>query len=83
MDTTLRQIGNSLGLVIPKAVRDSLGLAAGQRVSIEEVPEGLLIRSRPRRYRLEELIAMTEPDAGLPDDVRPWLDAPARGREVW
>jgi antitoxin ChpS len=84
METTLRNFGNSVGLVIPKILRDALRLVAGQHVILEQTEQGLLIRSpTTRRYSLEELVAQC--DANAPDlvDQDAWNNAPAVGREVW
>jgi antitoxin component of MazEF toxin-antitoxin module len=83
METTLRNFGNSIGLVIPKPVRDSLRLSAGQTVTLEQTEQGLLVKPRPPKYTLEELLAQCDPSAPMPEDIAEWLDAPAAGREVW
>ena len=41
---TLRRIGNSVGLTIPKDVLDSVGLEEKSTVRLVETPDGLLIR---------------------------------------
>lgn len=56
----IRDIGNSLGVIIPKPFSDSLGLRAGKEVSIE-MKEGTLI-IKPLRYTLEELVAQMTPE---------------------
>ena len=57
METVLRNFGNSVGLVIPKPVRDALRLQAGQTVHLETSGQGLLIRPTARKYSLDELLA--------------------------
>lgn len=42
-ETTIRRIGNSSGLTIPKDLLDRNHLAEGDRVHIVETEEGLLI----------------------------------------
>ncbi len=84
METTLRNFGNSVGLVIPKLVRESLHLSAGQTVTLEQTEDGLLIKKpSARKYRLEELLAQCDPNAPVPDDVAAWQATPAVGRETW
>lgn len=46
MTTTLKRIGGSLAVIIPKALAE--GMAAGDRLELTEKPEGILL-SRPRR----------------------------------
>ncbi len=41
MNVTIRKIGNSEGVIIPKEVLDRLGLKAGDELSLEEVDNGM------------------------------------------
>ncbi len=45
MNITIRKIGNSEGIIIPKEVLDRLGLKAGDVVELTENQDGLLLRS--------------------------------------
>ena len=83
METVLRNFGNSIGLVIPKSVRESLHLSAGQSVILEQTAEGLLVRPRTKKYSLDELLAQCDAKAPLPKEVKEWLDSPPTGSEVW
>jgi putative addiction module antidote len=42
-ETAIRPFGNSAGVVIPKEMLDALALAKGDRVSIQETADGILI----------------------------------------
>jgi putative addiction module antidote len=42
-ETIIRPFGNSAGVTIPKAMLDTLGLAKGDKVSIQETADGILI----------------------------------------
>ena len=83
METVLRNFGNSVGLVIPKPVRESLHLSAGQSVILEQTAEGLLVRPRTKKYSLDELLAQCDAKAPLTKEASEWLDAPAVGNEIW
>lgn len=84
METTLKRFGNSVGLVIPKGLREALGLDAGQTVTLEQSVDGLLLRrAGRRRYTLDELLAQCDPTASVPAAVTEWDDAPTVGREKW
>lgn len=61
----IRDIGNSLGIIIPKPYSDSLGLKSGKEVTIE-MKEGMLI-IKPRKYTLEELVAQMTPENATPE----------------
>ena len=41
MNVTIRKIGNSEGVIIPKEVLDRLGLKAGDELSLHEVDNGM------------------------------------------
>ncbi|CAN7162033.1 AbrB/MazE/SpoVT family DNA-binding domain-containing protein [Pararhizobium sp. LjRoot255] len=41
MNVTIRRIGNSEGVIIPKEVLDRLGLKAGDQLSLQEVDTGI------------------------------------------
>ncbi len=83
METVLRNFGNSVGLVIPKPVRDAMHLQAGQTVQLEASDNGLLIRTMARKYTLDELLAQCDPKAPMPKDLADWQQTPPLGREVW
>lgn len=81
--STLRNVGGSVMMTVPKPILEELGLQANTKVEIT-VEGGRLIavpRTRPK-YTLEELIAQCELDAPLTDEDREWLNDPPVGREV-
>jgi putative addiction module antidote len=43
MNTTIRKIGNSEGVILPKEVLDHLGLKAGDQLEIIETGKGLAL----------------------------------------
>ena len=83
METVLRNFGNSVGLVIPKQVREALHMQAGQTVQLETSAQGLLIRPA-HKYTLDALLAQCDASApALEDQLAAWNDAPPVGREAW
>lgn len=85
MESTLKVFGNSIGLVIPKLLRESNAFFAGQKVEIQQMEDGILIRasSKRKRYSLDELLAQCDTQATRTDDVREWEESGAVGREEW
>ena len=80
MITKIQKWGNSLGLRIPKSFAKEAHVEAGGRVDLSVQKGTLLIRPvRPRRYRLETLLAEITPE-NLHDEVP---TGKAKGREVW
>ncbi len=61
----IRDIGNSLGVIIPKPYADSLSLKAGKEVTIEMERGSLIIK--PCQYSLEDLVAQMNPDNTMPE----------------
>lgn len=83
VETNLRNFGNSVGLVIPKPVREALRLHAGQTVMIEQTAQGgLLVSPCRKKYLLEDLLAQCDADAPMPQEVADWESMPPVGEEV-
>ena len=81
--STLRNVGGSVMMAIPKPFLETLGLAANSKVEVT-IEDGRLItipRARPK-YTLEELIAQCDLDAPLSPEDEEWLNDPPVGREV-
>ena len=81
----LRKVGGSVMLAIPPAILEALSLAEGAGVELAVEGEALVVRSRRRRYSLDELIAEEQAargeraDAEAPDT---WTSDPPAGREL-
>ncbi|MEI6028891.1 MAG: AbrB/MazE/SpoVT family DNA-binding domain-containing protein [Betaproteobacteria bacterium] len=82
--TSLRKVGGSVMLTIPRTLLDQLELEAGARVDLA-VSEGRLVvePARKPRYTLAELLAASDYAGVTPsDEDRAWIDAPSKGREI-
>ena len=44
MNTTIRKIGNSEGLILPKEILDRLNLKAGDQLEIVETSQGITLK---------------------------------------
>lgn len=78
---TLRAVGGSVSVTLPRQMLRTLGLAAGASVAVT-LEGGRLVLSPARpRYSLDELLAGMKP--GDMPTVPGWDDAPPVGREVW
>jgi antitoxin ChpS len=80
---TLRAVGGSVMMAVPKRILDLVQLQAGSQVNID-VQHGQLIISpiRKKRYTLAELVAQCDPSLPLSKEEQEWLDAPAVGLEA-
>jgi antitoxin MazE len=63
---------------LPKSVTESLGLAEGSEVGVEQ-RHGELVLKPVHRYRLDELLAEVRPSQ-IHDEV---ATGAARGKEAW
>lgn len=80
--SSLRAVGGSVMLAIPKAVLTSLNLSPNTKVDLS-IENGRLIvepRARPR-YTLSELVAQCDLDAPHDDTLRDWHESSSEGRE--
>jgi antitoxin ChpS len=83
LTTTLRTVGGSVMMTIPKAVLDVLGLAVNDKVVLQVDAGRLLVEARPRpKYALAELIAQCDTSAEASDELRGWDAAEPVGREA-
>jgi len=81
--STLRTVGGSVMMAIPKAFLDGLGLTAKSKVTLSLESGRLIVEPRRKpSYTLAELIAQC--DANTPPSVeeQAWQDSPPAGREV-
>jgi len=80
---TLRAVGGSVVMAIPKRILDLVHLQAGSRVDID-VRQGqlIVIPRRKKRYTLTELLAQCDSAAPLTAEEREWLDAPPLGSKT-
>lgn len=83
MELVLRKYGNSTVAVLPPAVLKSLGLSAGQRMSLVTTDQGQIVLARKYTYVLSDLIAQCDPNALPPADLALWDTAKPAGQEVW
>ena len=86
MQTSLRKMGNSTGMIIPKAILDELGLASGAKVDLR-VENGTVIAEPVRRKVREgwEEDARRIGAEGLTPEEKEWLefDEPVDGDWEW
>ncbi len=79
---TLRTVGGSVVMAIPKRLLELVDLQAGSQVEID-VQQGRLIvvPQHRKRYKLSELLAQCDPTLPIQADEQDWIDAPAVGLE--
>lgn len=81
---TLRTVGGSVMVAIPKAILEVLGLSANEKVGLSVADGRLVVEPTPRpRYSLADLVAQCDPAAPISDDEREWMATKPVGNEVW
>ena len=82
--STLRNVGGSVMLAIPKTLLEALGLSANAKVALSVDQGRLVIEPRPRpKYTLAELLAECDPAAPESPDEKEWEELRPVGREAW
>lgn len=80
---TLRTVGGSVVMAIPKHLLELVHLQADSQVDID-VQQGRLIvvPRKKKRFKLADLLAQCNPVLPITSEEHEWLDAPAVGLEV-
>ena len=84
IQSTLRRMGNSTGMILPKPILDQLGLASGAKVELR-VEDGEVI-ARPAKRKVREgweEAAKRIGAEGLTDEEKDWLDMPSDFDAEW
>lgn len=83
MEVVLKKSGNSTVVVLPSAVLNDLGLAAGQEMTLTTTDQGSIVLARKKKYSLDDLIAQCDPKAPVSADLDLWGSGKPAGQEVW
>ncbi len=80
---TLRTVGGSVIMAIPKQLLALVNLQAGAQVNVTE-EDGRLVVSpqRKKHHKLADLLAQCDASLPLTADEQTWLDAPSVGLEA-
>jgi antitoxin ChpS len=79
---TLRSVGGSVVMAIPKRILDLVHLQSGSQVNIDVQNGKLIVEPKKRpRYTLAELMAQCDLSQPMSAEEREWLDTPAIGAE--
>jgi antitoxin ChpS len=83
MQTTLRTVGGSIAMTIPKSIVQELNLKADAKVDLTVEDGKLVVRTNNRpKYKLADLLAQCDPNAERTPEELEWLDAPLIGNEI-
>lgn len=81
---TLRPLGGSVVMAVPKQILTMLHLSAGSEVEIKVENDRLIVQAKTSpRYTLAELLAQcNDENMIITDEDRTWLDASPVGKEA-
>jgi antitoxin ChpS len=83
--TNFRRFGSSLGLTIPKALREDMGFYEGQTVLLQCQEDGLMVipqTKSKKTFTLSELVGQCDLSAPMPSDLVDWQNMPPAGQEI-
>jgi len=70
MESAIRKLGNSAGIVVPVALLRSLQLKVGQAIDLSVEDGRLIVTAKThKRYTAAELNAQCDPHAPMPETV--------------
>jgi antitoxin ChpS len=79
---TLRSVGGSVVMAIPKRILDLVHLQSGSRVNIDVQNGKLIVEPKKKpRYTLAELMAQCDLSQSMSAEEREWFDTPTVGAE--
>lgn len=82
VETTLRNWGNSQGVVIPKSICEEARAAIGDRFIMEYDGSAIILRPDRRAYRRTKVTTIEELFAGWDGPYEPPEDYPFNGNEI-
>ncbi len=82
-DATLRAVGGSIMVAIPKPMLDGLGLRANEKVTLHVDGKRLVLEPRLKpKYKLAELLGQCDLEAPTHPDVKLWDALEPEGQEI-
>ncbi len=84
METSLRNIGNSKGAVIPAQLLKELDIHLGDKLDAKAENGSLVItpKSIKPKYTLDQLLAKCDESAPIPEELTEWDNSPSVGNEL-
>ena len=84
LKSTLRKMGNSTGMILPKAILDQLGLSSGAKVELRVENGEVIAKPEKRKIRegWEEAAKRVGADPLTEEDLA-WLDMPNDFDKEW
>jgi len=85
MQSLVRKIGNSTGMIIPAAILRKYSLKIGDQIDIQDDNGRIVIvptQTKPK-YTLTQLLEKCDESAPMPQELIDWDNTPEVGIEKW
>ena len=83
MELSVQKWGNSAAVRLPTELLGMLKVTLGDKLSVNVLPEGVLLKAARPSYCLSELVAQCDLSAAEPADMAVWSQIKPVGREAW
>ncbi|RFP16032.1 MULTISPECIES: AbrB/MazE/SpoVT family DNA-binding domain-containing protein [unclassified Duganella] len=83
MELSIQKWGNSAAVRLPTELLGILKVALGDKLSVNVLPDGVLLKAARPSYSLDELVAQCDITSQEPADMTAWHNAKPVGRETW
>ncbi|MBB3118937.1 AbrB/MazE/SpoVT family DNA-binding domain-containing protein [Pseudoduganella violacea] len=83
MELSIQKWGNSAAVRLPTELLGLMKVSLGDKLSVNVLPEGVLLKAARPSYSLAELVAQCDSKAAEPADLAAWHEAKPVGREAW
>ncbi|MPQ58992.1 AbrB/MazE/SpoVT family DNA-binding domain-containing protein [Duganella sp. FT27W] len=83
MELSIQKWGNSAAVRLPTELLGLLKVTLGDKLSVNVLPEGVLLKAARPSYSLADLVAQCDLSAAEPADMAAWSHIKPVGREAW
>lgn len=83
MELAVEKWGHSAAVRLPAELLGLLKVTLGDKLSVNVMPDGILLKAARRSYSLAELVAQCDLSAPEPADMAVWSHIQPVGREAW
>lgn len=83
MELSIQKWGNSAAVRLPTELLGLLKVTLGDKLSVNVLPEGVLLKAARPSYSLADLVAQCDLSAAEPADMAAWSHIKPVGHEAW
>jgi antitoxin ChpS len=83
MELSVQKWGNSAAVRLPTELLGMLKVTLGDKLSVNVLPDGVLLKAARPSYSLADLVSQCDLSAAEPSDLAAWSYVKPVGREAW